>query len=176
MSLKLGEEETIITIHVTGNGRCSLQGDDISLFTFLNAERKIKVIIKNKSLRLVRILSVLLDCQSEMLSVDPTEILTYKIIKAKKEKVSIFTILPKKRGNFTIDLTLQGAYRLLARFSIKIFVMSSLYQETIRTYLSIPSETFTLNVYSESDGTFSLEGDQSYHLYQPSQFVLKNST
>ncbi|KKN56221.1 hypothetical protein LCGC14_0574280 [marine sediment metagenome] len=160
MSLKLREEETKITIHISGYGKCYLKGNEISLFTFLNIEKRIRIIIVNRSLRPARKVKVLLTSQSEFLLTDKIETKTYGVIKAKQVKTSTFAISSKKIGNFTLFITLQVEEKPLATFPIKVQVMSPLYKEVIRENNNIPKETCILGVHSSLDVTFSLKGDK----------------
>ena len=154
--------ETIITIHISSFGKCSLQGNEVFLYTLPNKKKKIKIVIVNRSLRPVRRLTVLLTGSSKFLSFYDTEIQTYREIKKRKEKTSTFIILSQKKGIFTVNITLKMRYRLLAIIPIKVVATSFLFIETIRTFNSLPFlEEFILSVYSESDGTLFLEGHKS---------------
>jgi len=116
-------DETIITIHITGYGRCSLQENNVSLSTFLNVEKRIKIRIINRSLRPVLKVRVQLTDQSGLLYFKKTETKTYGMIRAKKKKISTFTILSNNIGIFTFTATIYSKDTHLFTFPISVRVM-----------------------------------------------------
>ncbi len=171
----MGEEENKVTIDILDYGKCALRGEAVSLFTNLKVQEKIKLIIVNRSQYAVRHVRFLVAGPSEGLSSNETK--TYGVIKAKKEKISTFTILSKKVDNFTLYISLQADYKHLATFPIKVFVISSLSKEAIRDYKSAPMESCTLSVYSKSDVKLFFEGGENLSFlsalsYCPKKFYI----
>ncbi len=144
------EEDTILTIVISASGKCYLQGDAISLFTLLNKRKKIKIRISNIAKNHVRNVKIQLSGPSEVMSSDKAK--NYGTVLAKQySRLSTFTLLPKKIGNFTLTTTIHSEDNQLLMFPIKVQVMGSLYQETLKEYEKLPMESCTLSVYSKSD-------------------------
>ena len=153
------EEETKIIIVISASGKCYLQGDAISLFTFPNTRKKIKIIISNRTSYHVPNVKIQLSGPSEVISSD--KIKKYGTIWAKQHsKSSNFTLLPKKIGNFTLTITIHSKNNQLLTFPIKVQVMGSLYQETLEKYENFPRESCTISVYSKSDVKLFFEGGE----------------